>query len=254
MREDLFKKFYFSTMFSGSTVSLPDLDKLPGTYPKEYLDKECVVLSGSPKIELVKSNIIEILESRRSRREYASDPIGLDTISALLLYSAGITGYMRAYGYRNYPLRAFPSAGGLQATELYVGASKGGVDFLEAGVYHYNPVRHCLEKLGDEIALEKVKESLLSVQSWLRSAPPLIVILALDYARLNRKYGDHAARLAFADPGFLGENIYLVGEALGLSVTAMCGFDEYLMCEGLRLNLDDGEYPILAFTIGKQHR
>lgn len=249
---EIFKKLYRDTLFSEGAAILPNLETLPGTYPKEYPDAAFHPLPENPEPHWVETDIRQLLLNRRSRHAVRGQPIDRATLSALLRYSAGVTGYMRAYGYRNYPLRAFPSAGGLQATELYLGVSDAGTDFLPPGVYHYNAVRHGLESLGGEEAWEKMWRALLVVQIWLREPPPLMMVLTLDHARLHRKYDHHAARLSLADPGFLGENVYLVGEALGLAVTVMCGFHERQMMDLMQLDLDGGEFPILALTVGRR--
>lgn len=248
---DPFDQLYRETMFSGGASEIVDLDTLWGTFPKECPDSDFLELTEQPKLDFVERDILRVLRNRRSRRNYSSRPLEADLVAGLLLYAVGVGGYAESYGFRRFPLRMFPSAGGLQATETYVSVDSEAITGVPSGVYHYNAVRHGLERVGGVGAERHVLEALKLAQVWLgANAPPVVLVLTIAYERLKRKYGRRAARLAAADPGFVGENIYLVGEALGLAVTAFAGFDERIMAETLSVELDGGEYPFLAFGIG----
>ena len=173
---DLFKRLYFETLFARSSELLPNPEALYGIYPKEYPDAELYDLNPEPAPQWVEVDIRQILKNRRSRRAWSNQPLERDILSALLLYSAGITGYMPAYGYPRYPLRAFPSAGGLQATELYLGIREGGTDFAPVGVYHYNAIRHGLEKIGADHAYESMYQAVRAMQTVWLQAPPLLLL------------------------------------------------------------------------------
>jgi SagB-type dehydrogenase family enzyme len=76
-----------------------------------------------------------------------------------------------------------------------------------------------------------------------------ILLITMVYDRLRWKYGDRAYRFACMDVGFLGENVYLVAEALGLGACAISGFaqdaaEELLGVDGKR------ELVLLLLTIG----
>ncbi len=248
---DPFDRLYRETMFSGGAGETVDLSTLWGTFPKECPDCDFLQLAERPELDVMERDILAVMRSRRSRRNYSSRPLEADLLAGLLLYAAGVSGYSESYGFRRFPLRTFPSAGGLQATETYVSLDSEAVTGVEGGVYHYNAMRNGLERVGGAGDARRVVEALRRAQVWLgNGGPPVVLVLTVAYERLKRKYGRRAARLAAADPGFVGENIYLVGEALGLAVTAFVGFDERIMAEKLAVDVDGGEYPILAFGIG----
>ena len=248
---DPFEQLYRETMFAAGAGEVVDLGTLWGTFPKECPNCDFIPLNQRPELPVAEKDVLAVLKARRSRRNYSRRPLAADLVSGLLLYSAGVSGYSDSYGFRRFPLRTFPSAGGLQSTETYVSLDPEGVVDLEGGVYHYNAIRHGLERVGVSGDGCRVVQALRRAQVWLGpGAPPVVVVLTVAYDRLKRKYGRRAARLAAAEPGFLGENIYLVGEALGLAVTAFVGFDERIMAEELSIDHDGGEYPILAFGIG----
>lgn len=162
----------------------------------------------------------ETLARRRTRRDFASQPLPLDRLSTLLHHACGVTGTMAAYGYSRLPLRAFPSSGGLQAPELYLSVQA--VDALTPGLYHYDPIRHEVGLLRAG-AFGSTLSSLALGQPWVASAAVVFVISG-SYERLRWKYGERAYRFMCVDAGLVAQNIHLVAEALGLGACAIAGF------------------------------
>ena len=60
-------------------------------------------------------------------------------------------------------------------------------------------------------------------QYWVGSAPVNMVIAA-DYGRTTRFYGDRGYRYVHMEVGHAGQNIYLQAEALGLGTVAIGAF------------------------------
>ena len=106
---------------------------------------ERVMLPALPPLGVTVS---EVLRRRRSRRDYDGQAIEITQLSALLGYACGVSGVVEAYGYDRFPLRNFPSHGGLQSPEVYVTVSA--VDGCEGGLYHYHALDHSLERMGAE--------------------------------------------------------------------------------------------------------
>jgi SagB-type dehydrogenase family enzyme len=187
----------------------------------------------------------EALLRRRSRREYTSVPISRQQLSDLLYYSAGATGSTNGYGYDALPLRTFPSSGGLGVPELYVSVQA--VEDVAPGLYHYHPIDHALELLRRGQQGDLLRIACLG-QSHLETAA-VVVLVSGCFARLRWKYGERAYRYMCIDVGYLGQSLYLVGEALGLGVCAVAGF----MDDAIERFLDvDGrdEIPLLLTTFG----
>jgi SagB-type dehydrogenase family enzyme len=162
----------------------------------------------------------DAIAGRRSHRDYASKPLTSGQLSSLLHFAAGTTGFVQGYGYRRWPLRSFPSSGGLQTPELYVFLRN--VEGLRPGLYHYQPLDHVLELLTDTYDGALLAAIGLG-QPYLQTAPVVFAITGY-YARANWKYGERAFRYMCMDVGFLGQNLYLVAEALGLGACAIAGF------------------------------
>jgi SagB-type dehydrogenase family enzyme len=69
------------------------------------------------------------------------------------------------------------------------------------------------------------------------------------FDRLRWKYGERAYRYMCMDIGYLGQSLYLVGEALGLGVCAIAGFMDDAIEQFLGVDGRD-EIPLLLTTVG----
>jgi len=166
-------------------------------------------------------------------------------LSSLLFHGCGISASVPAYGYESLPLRTFPTHGGLQSPEAYVWCRD--VVDISAGVYHYAPREHALSvvQLGDPSA--RLLAGAFG-EKYVSQAQAGLVITG-NYERLRWKYGERAYRFMCMDVGFLGENVYLAGEALGLAVCAVSGFAQ----DSIEQLVDvDGrqELALLLMTVG----
>jgi len=199
-----------------------------------------------PKSTLPRADLGGLLQSRRSRRETCSAQLSQGELAMLLRYAAGVTGTASGYGYQALPLRTFPTCGGLQSPEIY--ASVQNVPGIEPGIYHYEARQHTLALVRAGHQGQAISKVALD-QPFIESAP-LVLLMAGSFDRLRWKYGERAYRYMCADIGCLTQNLYLVGEALALSVCAIAGFiDDGI--EGL-IGLDgEGELALLLVTIGK---
>lgn len=244
----VFDKFYRETAVVGRDASVARKE-LVGLWPKEYPEAPLVDLPLDQVVPPV--SLWEILRRRRSRRDWISAEMRLGILGALLHHAAGVTGQVSTYGYSEYPLRAFPSAGGLQSTEIYVTFGPQAVQGLDGGVFHYRALGHKLERLGEGKDGAEVYRGLRKRQPWLSKAEPVVVVLTVAYGRLARKYGQAAGRLAAMEVGWVGQNIYLVAEALGLSVCAINGADDRSVADVLNVSIEeDEEYPMLVMGVG----
>ena len=190
-------------------------------------------------------SLTQALLARRSRRDFGSSPLPLETLSTLLSYAAGVRGHGQAYGYRRFPLRTFPSAGGLQSPELYLFVRA--VEELEAGIYHYQPLQHALEPVGAGDHSTTLRALGLG-QYWLETAAAVLGVTG-RYDRLRWKYSERAYRYMCIDAGFLGANVYLVGEALSLGVCAIAGFLDDPIQSLLRVDGRD-ELVLMLMALG----
>jgi len=180
----------------------------------------------------------QLLQQRRSLREYSAAPLSLANVSQLLWAAQGITD---ARG-----LRTAPSAGALYPLELYVVAGK--VTGLEAGVYHYQVYSH---KLAPHVAGDKrlALAQAAYMQTWLADAPAVIVFSA-DYSRSSKKYGTRATRYVHMEVGHAAQNLFLQAEDLGLGCVVVGAFEDEEVAE--LLHLPSGFAPLILMPVGKK--
>jgi SagB-type dehydrogenase family enzyme len=123
----------------------------------------------------------------------------LGALGALLHLSLGITAW-KTFGPDRWAVRANPSSGNLHPVEAYVFAR--GVPELEAGIYHYRPEDHVLERRGE-----------------LPEDPPEPIQLGVGFTsvmwREAWKYGERAFRYCQLDTGHAVAALSYAAAALG---------------------------------------
>lgn len=152
-----------------------------------------------------------VLHRRRCRRSFSSQQPPRRTLSRLLRFAHEVVA--------EHGRGPVPSAGGLQALELYMVALTAG--WLPAGVYHYDRAGHHLSQLGAGA----------DRHGWLERVPALhlveggalIWILVGDTARVEAKYGDRGARFLLLEAGHLMQNLCLLSEANGWCTVPLGG-------------------------------
>jgi SagB-type dehydrogenase family enzyme len=160
-------------------------------------------------------SVEEVIQRRRSMRDYADEPVLLGDISQLCWAAQGITE-------TNGGLRAAPSAGASYPLELFVVVGKSD---LEAGVYHYSSRGHMLERVKSGDHRKQLREASLG-QEWVESGALDFVITAV-YDRTMARYGERGRdRYVPMEAGHVAENIYLQAESLGLGTVTIGAFTD----------------------------
>ena len=179
------------------------------------------------------------VKKRRTVRSFARDPLGLEQLSQLLWAAQGIT---EDKGFK----RAAPSGGALYPMDIYAVVGEGGVQSLQAGVYHYEPGGHAVVRLTDE-DLRAAPASAALGQMWMAGAPLNLVITA-EYVRICGKYGDRGIRYAVMEAGHVAQNIFLQAEAYGLGAGIVGAFRDHEVAEVLKL--PRSHEPLLIIPVG----
>lgn len=166
-------------------------------------------------------NILELINARESRRQYADRALSLTELSFLLYCTQGVR---RFAGHKNpVTFRNVPSAGSRHSFETYLFISR--VEGIEKGIYHYLPGTHELELWEDRSDYEADLAQALCGQSFAASAPVLFVWAAIPY-RMEWRYGQKAAKYILLDAGHVCENLYLACEAVGCGACAIGAYDQ----------------------------
>ncbi|MHA2400812.1 MAG: SagB/ThcOx family dehydrogenase [Promethearchaeota archaeon] len=182
-----------------------DWDNKPEQY-KTYLNAVKKIKLPNPEFD---TNIPfwKIVVNRRSIRNFKNEPITQLQLS-LLLY--GMSGLTRIFP--QFEFRTVPSAGGLYPIEIYPIINN--VEDIDRGVYHYNIPNHSLELLKEGDTRAQVAKACLDQKMAFRSAVNFVWTAIIE--RSKWKYLQRCYRYLYLDAGHIGQNFYLVAEALGL--------------------------------------
>lgn len=124
-----------------------------------------------------------------------------------------------------------PSAGGLQALELYMAAVVPG--WLASGTYHYDRAGHYLSWAAqghDRAGWSAIVPSLLTLDG-----AALLWLLVGDGARVQARYGARGLRFLLLEAGHLMQNLCLVCATLGLVTVPLGGYFEPAIARHLAL-------------------
>ncbi len=179
----------------------------------------------------------QLLQQRRSVRDYRAVALQLSELSQLLWSAQGIT---HPQGFRTAP-----SAGALYPLELYVVAAD--VDGLEPGVYHYHTRSHRLARTGHGDLRRRLERCAVG-QTWIGDAAAVVVFAAV-YERTTRKYGERGERYVHMEVGHAAQNLFLQAEALGLDTVVVGAFHDDALAE--LLQLPDDVQPLLLMPVGR---
>jgi len=149
----------------------------------------------------------KVILNRKSIRKFSKEPLELSELSLLLF---GMTGLTRIYP--NFSFRTVPSAGGLYPIEIYPIVNN--IEELDHGIYHYNIPNHYLELLSKGDFRTEIAKGCLDQKIAFNSAVNFVWTAIIERSRW--KYLQRCYRYIYMDVGHIGQNFYLIAEALGL--------------------------------------
>jgi SagB-type dehydrogenase family enzyme len=192
-----------------------------------------------PPVVRGRMSVEEAIARRRSVRHFRGKQLPLAVLSQILWAAQGITDSEGGF-------RAAPSAGALYPLELYVVASKGGVEGLPEAVYHYEPKGHRLTLVrgGD---FGGALEAATWGQEIVSQAAASIVMVGV-FSRTAGKYGRRGNQYVFQESGHAGENAFLQAVALGIGAVVMGAFGEGAVRKVIGVGPD--EKPLCVLPIG----
>jgi len=197
---------------------------------------------GYPKTALTRcrprplAGLEKALASRRCLRRLGREMPSKRDLSRLLQFAHGVTG-----GEGRGPV---PSAGGLQAVELYLAAFE--ASWLPAGVHHYDRSGHHLSRVAEVATRERWRELVPSMD--LVEGGALLWIVTGDGARMGAKYGDRGGRFLLLEAGHLMQNLCLMSGSLGMSTVPLGAALEPEIAR--ELSLPDGDAVLYAALCG----
>jgi len=201
--------------------------------------QESLEFTGYPLVELprkwakMKLSLASAILTRTSVRHFSPCRLTLREVSTLLHYAYGITRHNQGTDFPR-PFRVVPSGGALYPLEIFLHSP--GIQNHPAGLYHYNPTKHCLRHIrqGDETKTL----SQLVVFPDLVIGSSLVIFLTAVFERSTFKYGDRGYRFVLLETGHVAQNLNVVSNGLGLGSVNIGGFydreiDEFLGLDGI---------------------
>lgn len=188
-------------------------DEWRTTYYKEY--------KRFPHIKLLEPMAIQFdattFTTRRSQRDFSKDKqLTQEIISTFLYYSCG----ERSQQPDVRTSRTYPSGGARFPIEIYPVILRQ-QDGIDSGLYHYSFKNHALEAVWQRTFSNEDIDALFTYP-WTKKASMVIVMTSVFW-RSQNKYGERGYRYILIESGHIGQNMYLVGNALNLKVCALGG-------------------------------
>jgi SagB-type dehydrogenase family enzyme len=167
-----------------------------------------------------------VQEQRRSVRAYGSEPLSVRQVGEFL-YRVGRVKEWRQMEVpapggpvaMEFASRPYPGGGALYELELYVAVNA--CAGLARGLYHYDPQRHCLERLaGDSADVVALLACAAASTGISQEKLQVLLVVAARFQRMAWKYVGMAYAAILKHVGVLYQTMYLVATAMGL---APCG-------------------------------
>lgn len=208
-------------------------------------DKEDIV--RLPKVNKKSElSIEEVLENRRSRRNFSSKPLQTSDISQILWAAYGVTKKIdKGPSFLRGGLRTAPSAGALYPLEIYIVIKK--AKTLNPGIYAYDSEHHLLRLISIGNFLDDLADHAFG-QDWIGNASACLVYSAV-FERTTDKYGKRGRdRYVCMDLGHSAQNVYLQCEALGLATCAVGSFNDSAIKKTIKMS--KRETPLYLMPLG----
>ena len=184
-----------------------------------------------------------IIAKRKSRRNYAPEPLHLEELSFLLWATQGI----RSSDSGAASFRTVPSAGARHSFETYLVVHN--VEKLNPGLYRFLPLSNELLFIKEIDQTEHKLSKAAFGQRFIATGAVTFIWACLPY-RMEWRYGPNAYRTILMDVGHVCQNLYLACEAIGGGTCAVAAYDQHAMDELLGLDGHD-EFSIYLAPVGR---
>lgn len=205
----------------------------------DYAGHELVEL---PDPESLDESVTDVLNSRRSTREFTGEGVSLRELSTLLGRACGVTGQREIARHGEETVtqtfRSYASAGALYPIEIYFAVLSEGED-LPVGLYYYVPDEHGVRVLDTDDPSPRVGDLFTLDQEVVETEDAAVAFFfTAAFWRAMAKYGPRSYRYMLQESGHLVQNVLLVATAMGLGSVPLAGFhdsnvNDYLDVDGV---------------------
>jgi SagB-type dehydrogenase family enzyme len=191
-------------------------------------------------------SLAHVIQTRRSRYEYAETPITLQQLSEFLSRTLRSHGEVKGHTY-DTTVRWYPSAGAAYELEAYLAVYH--CEGVEAGFYHYHPANHTLERLTLNASTHRQWDEDVNVSTGrqLKSPCQILFFFTARIGRLQNK--NRAMALAYTNLGVVEQTLYLTATAMNLAPCALGSWPSKLFAQQTGIPLAE-EALVGQFLLG----
>jgi SagB-type dehydrogenase family enzyme len=176
---------------------------------------------------------VTVLTARRTQRDFSHHPVPLNSISDLLYYTWGATGFITVPLLGRLPHKTSPSGGARNPIEVYPLVLN--VAGLPPGLYHYDAQQHGLERLNRG-GFQKQAVAYCSGQQYVKHAAALFLMTAISRRSAWKYRNARAYRVMLLDAGHLCQTFCLTATWLGLAPFCTAALNDSLIEKDLGLD------------------
>lgn len=243
LKDDVRKRTDFSQTDQTLGVEMPAIQLPPRAGSKPVPLPEW---RGALKPE---GSLDALIGERKSYRRYLDTPLDAEELSFLLWATQGVR--------KDSPgrvLRNVPSAGNRHPCETYLALTqpvpgRDGKEAFPAGLWHYLPLEHALERLGSPENLPESVSAAALDQAFVGRAPAVFFWACVPY-RTEWRYAEASHKVIALDAGHICQNLYLAAGAIGCGTCAVAAYDQPRADALLGLDGED-EFVIYMAPVGK---
>jgi SagB-type dehydrogenase family enzyme len=239
LKDTIRQQIDFSLTAQNQGLPAPPLQKpCPADVPRIDLP------SGRDALmKLGKIPVGEAIAFRESVRQYKTDLLTLEELSALLWATQGV----RCLVSPESALRSVPSAGARHAFETYIVVNR--VKNLLAGLYRYLPFDEKLAQLAIDDDIGRKAAAACFGQNFIATSAVTFFWTAIP-VRMEWRYDLAAHKVIAIDAGHVCQNLYLACQSIDAGTCAIAAYNQSA-CDQL-LGVDgEEEFTIYLAPVGK---
>jgi SagB-type dehydrogenase family enzyme len=198
-------------------------------------------------LSIGRTPFLDLVNSRRSRRKYTSEPLTIEELSFLLWSTQGVKQVLKS---GRGVLRTVASAGAKSPLETYLVINR--VEGLEPGLYRYISFSHKLMFIKTIKDAEETIGRLAYEQKFVGAAPVIFCWSAVPY-RTEWRYTILAHKFIAIDLGIVCQNLYMGCEAIGLGTVAIGYYEQHKIDALFELD-EDQEFIVLIAPVGRYRK
>lgn len=207
-------------------------------------DVDLIPLPAHETLHLPSIDLRTAVETRRTIRKYAEEPLTLEETAYLLWISQGV----KKVSPRPATARTVPSAGARHAFETWLLVNR--VEGLEPGLYRYMAIEQGLVNMNAVADISALLKQACLDQPQLENCAAAFIWVAV-VERMFWRYVERGYRYLHLDAGHICQNLALGAEQIGAGICPIAAFDDVKLNSTLGL---DGEelFVVYLATVGKK--